>query len=366
MTDQKSTKAEEECKFEMKYNHLGPTGLKVSALSYGNMYTFEQVGVEGSLEIMKYLVDNGVNYFDTAEFYGQGQAETILGEAIALGVEKQYWKRSDLVISTKIFWGSTTNDVLHFPNATGLSRKHIIEGLIASLKRLKLTYVDVVFCHRPDTETPIEETVRAMNWLIDQGKAFYWGTSEWSADQIHAAHRVANCLGLIGPVVEQVEYSLLYRQRFEQEYSFLYKNPGLGTTVWGALASGFLSGKYNDGIPEDSRLKNFPFHKQYMESKHLPNHKDIDQMVEVTREIGKVATELGCTTTQLAYAWVLKNPNTSTILMGGRLHYLKENLGAIRVMEKLTPEVLERIDKIVGNTSQPEVNWKTLLSKITI
>jgi len=175
---------------------------------------------------------------------------------IAIGIERKYWKRSDLVISTKVYFGFS--DLL-FPNVIGLSRKHIIEGVTDSLDRLKLTYVDVVFCHRSDLHTPIEETVRAMNWLIDQGKVFYWGTSEWSLEEILEARHVADRLGLIGPIVEQPEYSVLNRYRFEREYSILYDTTGLGTTVWGALAGGVLSGKYNDGIPEDSRMKLYPF-----------------------------------------------------------------------------------------------------------
>jgi len=347
---------------EMEYRYLGRSGLSVSALGYGNMNTFEQVGVEASLEIVKYLVDKGVNFFDTSEAYGDGVAETVLGEVIAIGIERKYWKRSDLVISTKVYFGFSN---LLFPNVIGLSRKHIIEGVTDSLDRLKLTYVDVVFCHRSDLHTPIEETVRAMNWLIDQGKVFYWGTSEWSLEEILEARHVADRLGLIGPIVEQPEYSVLNRYRFEREYSILYDTTGLGTTVWGALAGGVLSGKYNDGIPEDSRMKLYPFFKVMLDDKNFPSYKGgFDYMVETTRALGKLADDLGCTTSQLAYAWVLKNPRTSTLLMGGKLKYLKENIGALKVVEKLTPDVLEKIDSIVGNVPVPRIDirgWTTTM-----
>jgi voltage-dependent potassium channel beta subunit len=344
----------------MEYRHLGPTGLLVSALSYGNMLTFEQVGVDGSLEIMKYLVDNGVNFYDTAEVYGKGEAERILGIVLQKGIEKGYWKRSDLVISTKLYWGATPHDIIKtFPNNVGLSRKHIIEGITASLKRLQLDYVDVVFCHRPDDHTPLEETVKAMNWIIDQGKAFYWGTSEWPAEKIREAIEIASRLGLHAPVVEQPEYSILKRNRFEVEYAPLYENPGLGTTVWGALASGILTGKYDAGTPEDSRLAIYPMKELLYENPKSPSYQgSVARMVDLTQKLEEVAKEIGCTTAQLALAWVLKNKNTSTIVMGGKLKYLKENLGALKVVDKLTTDVLEKLEGIVNNAPLKPMNWR--------
>jgi len=334
-------------KIEMEYRYLGPSGLLVSSLSYGNMFTFEQVGVDGSLEIMKYLVDNGVNYFDTAEAYGKGQAETLLGEVIEKGIQLKYWERDDLVISTKIFWGRTPQDILKFPNKVGLSRKHIIEGFTKSLKRLRLSYVDIVFCHRPDFDTPLEETVRAMDWLIHQGLAFYWGTSEWTAEHIREAHDIADRLNLIHPIVEQPEYSLLARERFENEYAPLYDNPGLGTTIWGVLAAGILSGKYAKGIPEDTRLGLYP----QFQNRHQGG-------VEKALDLQSIADELGCTLSQLSIAWALKNPHVSTIVMGGKLKYLKENLDSLKIVPKLTPEVLEKIEKIVKTKPVSPIDWK--------
>jgi len=232
--------------------------------------------------------------------------------------------------------------------------------MAASLQRLQLTYVDVVFCHRPDVHTPIEETVRAMDWIINQGQAFYWGTSEWPAEKIREAHAIATRLGLHPPVVEQPEYSLLKRDRFEVEYSPLYENPGLGTTVWGALASGILSGKYESGIPEDSRLAIFPYIKEriYENPKSASFQGTVDRMLQLTRDLGVIAKELGCTTSQLALAWVLKNERTSTIVMGGKLKYLKENLGSLSVVEKLTPEVEDKIEAIVNNKPRLPVDWR--------
>ncbi|KAL8122017.1 hypothetical protein AgCh_018664 [Apium graveolens] len=241
----------------MQYKNLGRSGLKVSQLSYGAWVSFgNQLDVKDAKALLQCCRDNGVNFFDNAEVYANGRAEEIMGQAIReLG-----WKRSDVVISTKIFWGGSG------PNDKGLSRKHIIEGTKACLKRLEMEYVDLIYCHRPDTSTPIEETVRAMNYVIDQGMAYYWGTSEWSAQQITEACGVAEKLGLVGPIVEQPEYNLLSRHKVEVEYLPLYTNYGLGLTTWSPLASGVLTGKYNTGnIPQDSRfaLENYKVRNVY-------------------------------------------------------------------------------------------------------
>ncbi len=224
----------------MEYRHLGSSGLQVSALSFGAWVTFgQQFGEDLAHDCMKAAYDAGCNFFDNAEVYASGQAETLMGKAI----KRAGWKRSDLVVSTKIFWGGDG------PNDKGLSRKHIVEGTDAALARLQLDYVDLLFCHRPDIRTPIEETVRAMNFIIDQGKAFYWGTSEWSAAQIMEAYQIARREHLIPPTMEQPQYSMLERDKVEKEYAKLYREIGLGTTIWSPLASGILTGKYSDGVP---------------------------------------------------------------------------------------------------------------------
>ena len=229
----------------MEYRYLGKTGLKVSALSLGAWVTYGgQVGEEVATECMTAAFDNGVNFFDNAEVYANGNAEIVIGKVI----KKAEWKRSDLVISTKIFWGGDG------PNDRGLSHKHIIEGINGSLERLQMDYVDLIFCHRPDIHTPIEETVWAMNQVINQGKAFYWGTSMWSAQQIMDAYGIARREHLIPPVMEQPQYHMFHRERVEKEYLHLYKEIGMGTTIWSPLASGMLTGKYNDGIPEGTRV----------------------------------------------------------------------------------------------------------------
>ncbi len=229
----------------MEYRRLGKSGLQVSALSFGAWVTFgKQADVDVALEMMQVAKDAGVNFFDNAEAYENGEAEVVMGAAI----KRAGWKRSDLVVSTKIFWGGDG------PNDSGLSRKHIVEGTDAALARLQMDYVDLIFCHRPDIHTPIEETVRAMSYIVNSGKAFYWGTSEWSAAQITEAYGIARREHLVPPSMEQPQYNMLIRERVEKEYAHLYEEFGLGTTIWSPLASGFLTGKYNDGIPEGSRL----------------------------------------------------------------------------------------------------------------
>jgi voltage-dependent potassium channel beta subunit len=249
------------------------------------------------------------------------------------------WKRSDVVITTKLFWGGSG------PNDKGLSRKHIIEGIKASLKRLDMDYVDLLYCHRPDPSTPIEETVRAMNWVIDHGYSMYWGTSEWSAEQITEAWEIANRLGLIGPAMEQPEYNLFARKRVEQEYAELYKKYGIGLTTWSPLASGFLTGKYTkDNIPEGSRfaLENY---------KQLAEKSLVDEAFAKIEALKPIAKELDASLAQLALAWCAKNPNVSSVITGAtKEHQVVENMKSIELLPKLTPEVMEKIHKIIGDS----------------
>ncbi|KAF5464922.1 hypothetical protein F2P56_014959 [Juglans regia] len=317
----------------MEYKNLGRSGLKVSQLSYGAWVSFgTQLDVKEAKSLLQCCRDHGVNFFDNAEAYASGLAEEIMGQAIReLG-----WKRSDVVVSTKIFWGGSG------PNEKGLSRKHVVEGTKASLKRLEMDYVDVIYCHRPDTTTPIEETVRAMNYVIDNGWAFYWGTSEWSAEQITEAWRIAERLDLVGPIVEQPEYNLLSRTKVESEYLPLYTNYGLGLTTWSPLASGVLTGKYNKKvIPPDSRfaLENF---------KYLSNQSLDDELLRKVEGLKPIAEELGVPLSQLAIAWCASNPNVSSVITGATKKFqIEENMKAIDVIPLLTPAVMERIETVV-------------------
>lgn len=326
----------------MEYRHLGSSGLQLSALSFGAWVTFgQQVGEDAAFEIMQAAYDAGVNCFDNAESYAGGKAETVMGNVI----KRAGWKRSDLVISTKIFWGGKG------PNDSGLSRKHILEGANAALARLQLDYVDLIFCHRPDPRTPIEETVRAMNFLIDQGKALYWGTSEWSAARIIEAYQIARRQHLIPPAMEQPQYNMFVRHRVEEEYARLYREIGLGTTIWSPLASGKLTGKYNQGIPEGTRvtLPGYEWLRQ-----NLENEQAQTQLAKV-RDLAPIAAELGCTLAQMALAWCLKNPHVSTVITGAsRPEQVVENMAALAVVPKLTPAVMERIEAILANKPEPE------------
>ena len=318
----------------MKYRHLGASGLNVSALSYGSWVTFgDQIDTARAAECMQVAYDHGVNFFDNAEAYASGQSEKMMGQII----QKKDWTRSDLVLSTKIFWGGDG------PNDQGLSRKHVIEGTKAALRRLQTDYVDLVFCHRPDPETPIEETVRAMSYLVDQGYAFYWGTSEWSAEQIRHAHAVAQREHLVPPTMEQPQYNMFHRERVEREYAPLYETPGLGTTVWSPLASGLLTGKYNDGIPDDSRLGTEGY--EWLQDQVLR-----EKRLNKVRRLGQVADDLGCSTTQLALAWCLQNPDVSTVITGAsKPHQVEENMKAIEVVDQIDTETQERIEDILDN-----------------
>jgi voltage-dependent potassium channel beta subunit len=325
----------------MEYRYLGASGLQVSALSYGAWVTFDtQFGDDLAFECMDAAYQAGVNFFDNAEAYAGGKAEVIMGNVI----KKVGWKRSDLVISTKVFWGGKG------VNDRGLSRKHVIEGANAALARLQLDYVDLIFCHRPDTRTPMEETVRAMNFLLDQGKAFYWGTSEWSAEQIVDAHHVARREHLVPPLMEQPQYNMFHRERFEHEYARLYKEYGLGTTIWSPLASGLLTGKYNDGIPENSRgaLEQYAWLKDRFEGEAA------EAQIEKVRQLTQIAGRIGCTMAQLALAWCLLNPNVSTVITGAsKPEQVHENMQALDVIPKLTLEIVEEIEAILSNKPEP-------------
>lgn len=330
----------------MEYRHLGRSGLKISALSYGAWVTFgTQMDEDAAFACMSAARDEGVNFFDNAEAYAAGEAEALMGRVI----RRAGWKRSDLVVSTKIFWGGSG------PNDRGLSRKHLIEGTEASLERLGLHRVDLLFCHRPDPETPVEETVRAMNYLLDHGKAYYWGTSEWSAARIREAHDLARRERLIPPIMEQPQYNMFHRERVEREYASLYDDIGLGLTVWSPLASGVLTGKYNDGIPVGSRLdtEGYEWLRERLESA------EGEAQIAKVRRLGNVANELGCTPAQLALAWCLGNPRVSTVITGAsRPEQVRENMRAMEVYAKLTPELLERIAGILDNAPEPEPNFR--------
>lgn len=330
----------------MEYRFLGKSGLKVSALSFGAWVTFgDQIGEDIAYAAMKAAYDAGVNFFDNAEVYSQGKAETMMGNVI----KKAGWKRSDLVVSTKIFWGGNG------PNDKGLSRKHIIEGTNAALKRLQMEYVDLIFCHRPDLYTPIEETVRAMNHVIHQGKAFYWGTSEWSAEQIREAYRIARQEHLIPPLMEQPQYNMLHRDRVEKEYAALYDEIGLGTTIWSPLASGLLTGKYNKGIPDGTRLSlpDYEWLKKRILSEE--GQKNIDKV----RKLEPISKDLGISLPQLALAWCLKNPNVSTVITGAsKPEQVTENMKTLDVVSKLTDDVMEKIEAVLDNRPKTDPDWR--------
>ena len=310
----------------MHYNKLGKAGIKISELGFGSWITFsKQLGLNEVKECMHLAHDHGVNFFDNAEGYSHGEAETLMGNAL------KEFRREDLVISTKIFWGGNG------PNDTGLSRKHLLEGTKNSLKRLQLEYVDLLFCHRPDLETPIEETVLAMDYLVRNGYALYWGTSEWSAAQIESAYQIAEKLNCIKPSMEQPKYNMFFRDHLEKEYLPLFAKYGLGTTIWSPQASGILSGKYNNGIPQNSRLAN--------EAWLIPN--DFKELVEKAKKLSKIAHDLDCSSSQLAIAWCLRNAYVSSVILGATTTaQLLENLGALDVKAKLTSDVMAEIDKI--------------------
>jgi voltage-dependent potassium channel beta subunit len=324
----------------LNYRRLGKAGIKLSELSIGSWVTYGgQVGEEIAQKCITTAIDAGVNFIDTAEAYAHGQAETVLGNVI----KKNGWRRENLVISSKVFWGGEG------PNNTGLSAKHILEACRNSLKRLQLDYLDLFFCHRPDPNTPIEETVRAMDQLIRSGRILYWGTSEWSAADIMRAHGIARELGLTPPQMEQPQYNMLHRERVEKEYLPLYREIGLGTTIWSPLLSGVLSGKYNKGIPENSRAK-LPDYESLLQKYILT-----DDNLAKARQLEPFAKELGCTMAQMALAWCLKNPNVSTVITGAsRPEQVVENMKALDTVPKLDSGLMEKIEGVLKNA--PEEN----------
>jgi len=318
----------------MNYRRLGNAGLKVSELSLGAWVTYGgQVGEDVALKCMSAAHEAGVNFFDNAEVYADGNAEIVMGNVI----KKMGWRREDLVISSKVFWGGEG------PNDKGLSRKHIFEACKNSLKRLQLDYLDLYFCHRPDPNTPIEETVRAMDDLIHQGKILYWGTSEWSAADIMRAHALAREHRLTPPQMEQPQYNMFHRDRVEKEYAPLYREIGLGTTIWSPLSSGLLTGKYNERVPPGSRLS-LKGYEWLKDSVITP------ERIEKVRRLQSVAADLDCSMAQLALAWCLKNPNVSTVITGAtQPEQVNENMKALDYVPELTSGVMDRIEGILGN-----------------
>ncbi len=311
----------------MQYRNLGKHGIKVSELSFGSWVTFgNELNIHGVKNCIRTAFDAGINFFDNAEAYASGVSEMLMGEAL-----KDY-RREDLVISTKIFWGGQG------PNDQGLSWKHLVEGTRRSLKRLQIDYVDLLFCHRPDPSTPIEETVRAMDFLIRSGCAFYWGTSEWSREQIEEAHAIAIELKAIPPAMEQPEYNLFNRKRVEGEYLSLFERYGMGATTWSPLESGILTGKYNAGIPENSRFARHP---------ELKGRLTPDKIKKV-QALQQLAERLGCKVSALAIAWCLKNPNVSSVITGASSQeQLKENLRAIELIPQMGKEIMDEIERIL-------------------
>jgi voltage-dependent potassium channel beta subunit len=326
---------------DMSYRRLGRAGLKISVLSLGSWVTFHnQVQVDSAVDMMKAAYEAGVNFFDNAEVYAGGKSEEVMGAAL----KKLGWRRSSYLVSTKFFWG--LNDGPNERNT--LNRKRLLEGIDASLRRFGLDYVDLIFCHRPDAQTPVEETAHAMHNIVESGRAMYWGVSEWSADEIRAAWSVCDKYGWHKPMMEQPQYNLLHRERVEIEYARLYEDIGLGTTIWSPLASGLLTGKYNQGIPVDSRgaLKGYGWLKDKLSDK---------ESLAKVQKLGKIARELDCTLAQFALAWCTKNPNVSTVITGAsRVEQLHENLKALEVLPKLTEEVMKRVDEIVGKPEREE------------
>lgn len=319
----------------MNYRHLGRTGIRVSELSLGSWVTFKnQVDVDAAVELMAAAYDAGVNFFDNAETYARGKSEEVMGAAL----KRLNWRRSSYLLTTKFYWGIQDN----VNERNTLNRKRLIEGINGSLARLQQEYVDVIYCHRPDKTTPIEETVWAMHNIIEWGKAMYWGTSEWSADEIVAALYIAEKNHLHKPITEQPEYNLFERKRFEEEYARVFQDYGYGTTIWSPLASGMLTGKYLKGIPKDSRanLKGYGWLQKDV--------RDKERLAKV-RALQPIAKSLGCTLSQLSLAWCLKNPNVSTVILGAsKVEQLQENLKADKFVSKLTPKVMEKIDKAFG------------------
>ena len=319
----------------MKYRRLGKSGLQLSELSFGAWITFaQQISNETAEELMTIAYDGGVNFFDNAEAYAEGRAEIAMGNIL----KKKGWPRDTFVVSSKVFWGGDR------PNQEGLSRKHVIEACHAALRRLQVHYLDLYFCHRPDPDTPIDETVRAMSDLIAQGKVLYWGTSEWSAAGILRAHVIAREWHLVPPTMEQPQYHMFEREKIEREFAPLYEKVGLGTTVWSPLASGLLTGKYNDGDPGDTRIS-MPTYSWLREQFETDEAR---RRLENVKQLARVASDLGVTLPKLALAWCLKNPNVSTVITGAsKPEQVRENMKAGDVVRQLDDGVMQRIEAIL-------------------
>ena len=320
----------------MEYRRMGKTGLQLSVLSFGSWVSFhKQIDDSVADELMGIAYDNGVNFFDNAEVYALGESEKMMGRVL----KKKNWDRTSYTVSSKVFWGWRGKE--NKPNQSGLSRKHVVEACHEALQRLQLDYLDLYFCHRPDKGVPVEETVWTMHNLIQQGKILYWGTSEWSGVEIMEAHRVAQQYGLIGPSMEQPQYNLFERNKMENEFLMVFKTVGMGTTIWSPLASGLLSGKYNDGVPEGSRFAIEGF--DWLKDRWMK-----ENFLEKIKQLSILAGELGISMAQLSIAWCIKNPDVTTAILGAsRKEQLLENLKALEAFEKLNAEVMKKIDDIV-------------------
>jgi voltage-dependent potassium channel beta subunit len=320
----------------MQYRRLGHSGLQVSELSLGSWVTYaNQVNVKQAKEMLALAMDQGVNFFDNAEVYANGKSEEVMGDAL----KALKWPRLNYIVSTKFYWGlESGSDSKAINRKNTLNRKYLMQAIDGSLKRMRLDFIDLVYCHRPDAQTPLEETVRAMSDMITRGKALYWGTSEWSADEIRAAWFIADKHNLHKPVMEQPQYNLFHRKRVEQEYVRLYEDIGLGLTTWSPLASGLLTGKYHDGVPKQSRGAR-------KELNFLVNGLTDKAKNAAVTQLGTIAAELGCTVGQLAIAWALHNPHVSTVITGAsKIKQLSENLKAIDVLERLSADVMKQIN----------------------
>ena len=322
----------------MEYRRLGKSGLQISALSFGSWLTFGKQ-IDGSVadELMTIAYENGINFFDNAEIYARGRSELVMGEVL----KKKKWDRDSYIVSSKVFFGYKGKEAL--PTQKGLSRKHIVEACDQALQRLQLDYLDLYFCHRPDKQTPIEETVWSMHNLIQQGKILYWGTSEWSAQEIMEAHRVAQQYRLIGPTMEQPQYNLFERKKVEVEFGQMYDTVGLGTTIWSPLASGLLTGKYNTGESQKTRLDILGMEWLKEDVLQEVKLKKVEKLLVLSKEVG-------LSLPVFAIAWCLKNPNVSTVILGAsKKEQLIENLKALDAQSKLTTDVLERVEEIMAN-----------------
>ena len=322
----------------MEYRRLGRSGLQLSVLSYGSWVTFhKQIDDSIADELMGIAYDSGINFFDNAEVYALGESEKMMGRVL----KKKNWDRSSYIVSSKAYFGWRGKE--NKPNQTGLSRKHLYEACHEALQRLQVDYLDLFFCHRPDTSVPIEEVVWTMHNLIQQGKVLYWGTSQWSAAEIMEAHRVANQFHLIAPVMEQPQYNMFERFKMEQDYLPVFQNVGLGTTIWSPLAAGFLTGKYNDGFPEGSRLGIKGF--EWLKDRWVQEEK-----IKKVKQLSQLAAGKGISLASLAIAWTIKNPNVTTAILGAtKKEQLTENLKALDVLPVLDSTTMEEIDKILGN-----------------